>query len=127
MNSELAGRINSEYRINDKHFTNTNLGAFVDKSVEVYLRTCIMEVQGEAAAKNTQINLERWDGWVNEMKSYEYNPAHFHPHCQISTIFFFGIPILPPLANVIANTLLFPIIYNSFYIFYNICFTFPTI
>ena len=90
LNSELAGRINSEYRINDKHFTNTNLGAFVDKSVEVYLRTCIMEVQGEAAAKNTQINLERWDGWVNEMKSYEYNPAHFHPHCQISTIFFFS-------------------------------------
>ena len=29
-------------------------------------------------------------GWVNEMKSGEYNPVHYHPFCNLTSVFYFN-------------------------------------
>lgn len=92
----LAGRINDEYAIPEGDLDNTNVGDFLDSVVGQYAK----EV-GDRMYFNTLYNrvpqnnkmdysVVRVQGWVNSMKTGEYNPLHFHPGCNITTVFFFN-------------------------------------
>jgi len=100
---KLAGRIDDEYTIPDRLLYQTQTEEFFEQVVEKYARDVaerqIFEAQqfGNASHKtwkqtmdNAEFTINRLSGWVNEMKSGEYNPMHYHPYCNITSVFFFS-------------------------------------
>ena len=92
-NRQLAGAINSEYLITESILKKSKTGKFLDLIVVNYVKNCLStqrDLSHEDLEKNVAIASRRVGSWVNEMKSYEYNPVHFHPNCDLSTVFFFS-------------------------------------
>lgn len=96
----LAGRIDDEYEIIEDLFMYNNVGKFLDAIVEQYVIKVVEEtlsnnLKGFGKTKDNRhlndvkITTDRIGAWVNSMKSGEYNPAHYHPNCNITTVFFF--------------------------------------
>lgn len=92
----LAGRIEDEYGMDEKDLYNTTLGDFLDAIVSRYATETGDRFYTDAMyskyPSNDKMTLEvqRIQGWVNSMKTGEYNPLHYHPHCNITTVFFFN-------------------------------------
>lgn len=95
----LAGRIDDEWFIDEGYFRFSILGPFLDNIVSKYAANMTaraasngmigkLEVDLDGSIK-TGINTTRVSGWVNSMRSGEYNPIHYHPGCNITTVFFF--------------------------------------
>mgnify|MGYP003115588057 FL=1 len=94
----LAGRIDDEWFIDEGYLKFSILGPFLDNVVSKYAaymtersakNGMISEPTGEDGTIRTGINTTRVSGWVNSMSSGEYNPVHYHPGCNITTVFFF--------------------------------------
>ena len=91
-NPHLAGAINNEWLISESILKKSKTGKFLDLVVVNYVKNCLYNLRNShrIIEKNTAIATRRVGSWVNEMKSYEYNPMHYHPHCELSTVFFFS-------------------------------------
>ena len=98
----LAGRIDDEWTIDEGKLKYGNLGDFLDNIVVKYvsevakrsINTNNFAMKSGFEEKN-QVELDigvdvvRMSSWVNSMKSGEYNPFHYHPECNLTTVFFF--------------------------------------
>ena len=93
-NQQLAGAINSEWLVDEAIMQKSKVGKFIDLVVLNYVKNCVGQIRGdlthEVIEKSIAVASRRVGTWVNEMKSYEYNPAHHHPNCELSTVFFFS-------------------------------------
>jgi hypothetical protein len=45
---------------------------------------------GEKNFSQSEVKSRIGGGWVNEMKSGEYNPIHYHPFCNVTSVFYFN-------------------------------------
>jgi len=93
----LAGRIDDEWHIDEGYFQFGNLGPFLDSIVAKYTSSVVERFAELGAITDKErggeieigVTPQRLSGWVNSMKSGEYNPVHHHPQCNITTVFFF--------------------------------------
>ena len=97
----LAGRIDDEWSIDEGYFKFSILGTFLDNIVSKYASNMCVRAAKHGFAANVQtddegekilktgINATRVSSWVNSMSSGEYNPIHYHPGCNVTTVFFF--------------------------------------
>ena len=67
VNESLAGKIEDEHKISD-HLTSEHKDIF-KQAFQLYM---------EKINKKADYDLTLTTAWVNEMKSHEYNPFHFH-------------------------------------------------
>ncbi len=92
----LAGRIEDEYGMDEKELYNTRLSDFLDAIVSKYATELGDRFYTDALYSkpnsNNEMNFEvqRIQGWVNSMRTGEYNPLHYHPNCNVTTVFFFN-------------------------------------
>lgn len=96
---QLAGRIDEEWTIEPSDYYQTQTEEFLLSLCEHYGRMMVsrynFNVEGDSSYQpedpnNVEMTPTITGGWVNEMKSGEYNPVHFHPYCNITSVFFFN-------------------------------------
>jgi len=93
---QLAGRIDEEWTIEPSDYYQTQTEEFLLNLCEHYGRMIVSRYidngnQGDETDPNKiDMTPTITGGWVNEMKSGEYNPTHFHPHCNVTSVFFFN-------------------------------------
>ena len=97
---QLAGRIDDEWTIEPPYYYQTQTEEFLLSVCEHYGRTLVSRYNENGANNDKSFRTEDPNqiemqpnitgGWVNEMKSGEYNPVHFHPYCNITSVFFFN-------------------------------------
>ena len=92
----LAGRIEDEYGMDENDLFNTRLSDFLDALVSKYAtelsdRLFNHQLYSRPYEKSKMTyEVHRMQGWVNSMQTGEYNPLHYHPHCNVTTVFFFN-------------------------------------
>ena len=97
--NNLAGRIDDEWAVPEQYWLESDVGEFLDGIVGQYARELSdrfytetlynIPIDPEEESK-FQYSVHRTQGWVNSMVSGEYNPLHYHPNCNITTVFFFN-------------------------------------
>lgn len=96
---QLAGRIDEEWTIQPADYYQTQTEEFLLSLCEHYGRMMVSRHNGNEHGDNTFPSEDPNEvmmtptiigGWVNEMKSGEYNPVHFHPYCNVTSVFFFN-------------------------------------
>lgn len=98
----LAGRIEEEWTIGEEHLWQTQVEEFLisvaqqygEEVIERYyfnqFRLDSITDYHEESKKTSKVGCNIVGGWVNEMKSSEYNPIHYHPFCNVTSVFFFN-------------------------------------
>ena len=97
---QLSGRIEDEWTIDRRHLFETRTEEFMHSAVNKYCVDLLERLYKTKAwsednvdvlsASNIPLEILNTGGWVNNMKSYEYNPVHYHPFCNITTVFYFN-------------------------------------
>ena len=104
-NSELVGEIAEEWHVSPSYYSEYQVDSYLDKAVTEYTKNCIYANSG-GLKRNYRIKPIVQDGWVNEMKSYEYNPVHFHTSkppvaVHFSSVLYLEIPeITEPICDL---------------------------
>ena len=87
----LVGQIKCEIEIDKKVLQENKVYDFFKQCLHAYVDSCLKDIY--TFNENTHsINCEVTDMWFNEMKPGEYNPAHFHTNCLVSSTLFLKIP-----------------------------------
>ena len=98
-NTKLVGRISDEWKVPDLLYKDYKVDILLDSLFKKYVETYythlrkIFNLQARKSDKHIydeELKLEvyRGDGWVNSMKSGEFNPMHHHSNCDLSSIFY---------------------------------------
>lgn len=99
----LAGRIEDEWTIPEADLFQTQIDEFLQSIVEKYAEDVAERItvsnqmlsgdehflKCKNELKGLQVSATRQAGWVNEMRSGEYNPLHHHPYANVTSVFFF--------------------------------------
>ena len=103
-NSKLVGEITDEWHVPPSYYSDFDVDAYLRKAVKEYTEICIYNNSG-GKKRNYRIEPIVLDGWVNEMKSYEYNPAHYHTNPPPIAVHFSSVLYLeiPKINNPICN------------------------
>ena len=97
---QLSGRIEDEWTVDRRHLFETRTEEFMSNIVNKYCVDLLERLYKTKAwseddvnveeSSNIPLNILNTGGWVNNMKNYEYNPVHYHPFCNITTVFYFN-------------------------------------
>ena len=103
-NSKLVGEITDEWYVPPVYYSDYKVDSYLRDSVEEYTKNCIYTNSG-GLSKNWRVEPLVLGGWVNEMKSYEYNPVHFHTNSPPVTVHFSSVLYLeiPEITNPICD------------------------
>ena len=96
--TQLAGRIEEEWTIGEDEIWQTQTEEFLNAVSVQYGKQLINRIFGEGiewdaqqkTPQNVVVESKCVGGWVNEMKSGEYNPVHYHPFCNLTSVFYFN-------------------------------------
>ena len=88
----LVGQIKCEIEIDQKILHENNLYDFFRQCLYAYIDACLKDLY--VFDNNSHvINCDITDMWFNEMNpGGEYNPAHYHTNCLVSSTLFLKIP-----------------------------------
>ena len=94
----LAGQINSELVVEHNILEQTGVMGFFMGSVRQYVIICKCQMLPDLM---DDIKKEEWltqmlSMWVVSQQPGEYNPAHLHTQCQISTVLYLKVPEMLP-------------------------------
>jgi len=94
----LAGQINSELVIEHDILNQTGMMGFFMGAVRQYVIICKCQMLPDLM---DDIKKEEWltqllSMWVVSQQPGEYNPAHLHTQCQISTVLYLKVPEMLP-------------------------------
>ena len=87
----LVGQIKEEVRISNELLEKENLYNIFQQYLGDYIAYCLKESCIHYNNKHT-LEVAVTDMWFNEMKAGEYNPAHFHTKCYVSSVLYLKIP-----------------------------------
>tara|TARA_B100000519_G_C14167438_1_gene402225 strand:- start:7 stop:759 length:753 start_codon:yes stop_codon:yes gene_type:complete len=99
---KLAGRIEDEWTIGEEYLWQTQVEEFLVSLAQQYGEEVIERYYSnqfhldsptdyhKKSKETTQVGCTIVGGWVNEMKSFEYNPLHYHPFCNVTSVFYFS-------------------------------------
>lgn len=90
----LAGQIKDELWVDHEILENENLmGFFVDivKNFVIH-QYCQSEPANRPAIFNEEWYTQMLSMWIISQKDNEYNPAHIHTECSVSTVMYLKIP-----------------------------------
>ena len=99
---KLAGRIEEEWTIGEEHLWQTQVEEFLVAIAQQYGTEVIDRYYSNQfrfdsptdhiteSKEGAEIGCQIVGGWVNEMKSYEYNPIHYHPFSNVTSVFYFS-------------------------------------
>ena len=103
----LAGQIEEEIKIPNKVLKENNLYDLFKKYLKGYVDHCLSasghvesDVIHYAGKTENVVTCDISSMWFNEMKSGEYNPAHFHTRCHVSSVLYLKIPKNRPKRNI---------------------------
>ncbi len=110
---QLSGRLDEEWSVGKDVIFGTRTEEFLEVLINRYCTSLIARIFDKDKYNNDQNDLDsivnspvkvtQVGGWVNNMKKYEYNPIHYHPYCNITTVFFFNNLDENFLTDIIAN------------------------
>ena len=94
----LAGQINSELVVEQDILNQTGMMGFFLGAVRQYVIICKCQMFPDVM---DDIKKEEWltqmlSMWVVSQQPGEYNPAHLHTQCQISTVLYLKVPEMLP-------------------------------
>ena len=90
----LAGQIKEEIKIPEEILEKEKLDQVFNMYLHTYVSACLKELGGFIEEKQ-EILCSITDMWFNEMQpGGEYNPAHFHANCFISSTLYLKVPKL---------------------------------
>ena len=94
----LAGQINSELVVEQDILNQTGMMGFFMGAVRQYVIICKCQMFPDVM---DDIKKEEWltqmlSMWVVSQQPGEYNPAHLHTQCQISTVMYLKVPEMLP-------------------------------
>ena len=94
----LAGQINSELVVEQDILNQTGMMGFFLGAVRQYVIICKCQMLPDLM---DDIKKEEWltqllSMWVVSQQPGEYNPAHLHTQCQISTVLYLKVPEMLP-------------------------------
>ena len=96
----LAGQIAEEIKIQKQVLKENKLYDLFKMYLKGYVEHCLsMSDYFDDGSKNKVI-CDISSMWFNEMKSGEYNPAHFHTRCHVSSVLYLKIPKNRPKRNI---------------------------
>ena len=96
----LAGQIAEEIKIPNKVLKENNLYDLFKTYLKGYVDHCL-SMNNHISDKTENITIcDISSMWFNEMKSGEYNPAHFHTRCHVSSVLYLKIPKNRPKRNI---------------------------
>ena len=95
----LVGQIKEEVRISNELLEKENLYNIFQQYLGDYIAYCLKESCIHYNNKHT-LEVAVTDMWFNEMKAGEYNPAHFHTKCYVSSVLYLKIPKNRPKRNI---------------------------
>ena len=103
-NSKLVGEITDEWHVPPSYYSEFDVDFYLRKAVKEYTEICMYNNSG-GIKRNYRIEPIILNGWVNEMKSYEYNPAHYHTNSPPVAVHFSSVLYLeiPKINNPICN------------------------
>lgn len=92
-NHRLVGNIAGEWLVPNDLLIEREIYHYFRKIAEMYVkasRAHLREVSSNMLVNNHELLIQ--SAWVNEMQKYEYNPAHFHTNCVLSSVLFLKVP-----------------------------------
>ena len=88
----LAGQIKEEIKIPEEILKKEKLDEVFNMYLRTYVLSCLNELNG-FTEKTHDILCSMQSVWFNEMKpGGEYNPAHFHTNCFVSSTLYLKVP-----------------------------------
>ena len=96
----LAGIIEEEVKISNDLLNKENLYDIFQQYLGDYIWHCLKEKHTPEVLKENRLDVAVTSMWFNEMKAGEYNPAHFHTKCYVSSVLYLKIPKNRPKRNI---------------------------
>ena len=97
--ARLSGRLDEEWSVGKDVIFQTRTEEFLDNIVNRFCLDTVTRLFSNSiwsetkydldSVARTPMTIQNEGGWVNNMKSYEYNPIHYHPFCNITSVFYF--------------------------------------
>ena len=87
----LAGQIEEEVKISNELLEKNKVYNFFNSYLRSYVLHCLTEM-GKFDEEKHELKTAIVSMWFNEMKANEYNPAHFHTQCFVSSVFYLKKP-----------------------------------
>ena len=94
----LAGQIDSELLVEHDILNQTGMMAFLLDAVRQFVITCKCQqypFEREAILKEEWLT-QMLQMWIVSQYPNEYNPAHLHTQCQVSTVMYLKVPEMLP-------------------------------
>ena len=96
----LAGQIAEEIKIPNKVLKENKLYELFKTYLKAYVDHCLSMSSHISDKKENVTICDISSMWFNEMRSGEYNPAHFHTRCHVSSVLYLKIPKNRPKRNI---------------------------
>ena len=90
----LAGQIDSEFMIEHKYLEREQIMVFFHDMIRQFVveQTCQFQPFNQKQVRENEWFTKMLTCWVVSQKDNEYNPAHIHTECHISTVMYLKIP-----------------------------------
>ena len=87
--NRLAGQLETELSIPTKKLIEADLYDLFSDIMRKYVIQTITSISG---TDDRAVNVFMTEMWVNSQFKNEYNPAHYHPSCTLSSVFYLKVP-----------------------------------
>ena len=95
----LVGQIKEEVKISNELLKKEALYDIFQYYLKNYVEYCLKNT-GDFNNEDYIVNVKLTDMWFNEMEAGEYNPAHYHTKCFVSSVLYLKIPKDRPKRNI---------------------------
>ena len=97
----LIGQIEKEPTVTAEQLKSIGLLSVFDSSVEGYVKNLLPQVISNkigtlGGSGEPKVKVQMKDCWGVSQYSDEYNPAHYHGNCQISSVLYLKVPEFTP-------------------------------
>ena len=97
MNGRLAGQIKDEPELTDEEMDSIGIKKIFMDIGQQYVHTILSDKHHFDYNKDDfYINMKFVSGWIVNQKENEYNPAHYHSNCSISSVLYLKVPEFKP-------------------------------
>lgn len=90
---KLVGQLKNEWLVDNELLVKQELYGYLCGVAQLYagyVNTGPRQVDLSHFKEPGACNIQ--SAWVNEMKKYEYNPAHYHTNCILSSVLYLEVP-----------------------------------
>ena len=97
MDSRLAGQIKDEPELTSEEMDSIGIKQIFMDIGQQYVHTILSDKHHIDYNKDDfYINMKFVSGWIVNQKENEYNPAHYHSNCSISSVLYLKVPEFKP-------------------------------